>query len=271
MPPVIQRALWSLGKTLTQISYLGPLRSPAKRFYVAHLEADEELDATGELLPYILRDRGDRKVVNVPRGLREAVPPVALSEALNQWLYYLRTGEQPRERSSDHEILLDTTKQVLVQINIKGITGGDAYAIADSGFGYSQVLPILVRGLLAPPDSTLIVEQPELHLNPALQVRLAEFFISMVRAGKQVLLETHSEHLVNAIRVLSAEDESTGLNDKCRIYFLDAEPGRPVVHTLSIRPDGTVPEWPKHFFGEAITLSGRLLRAQKRFRKSGAE
>ncbi|WP_371418295.1 AAA family ATPase [Anabaena sp. UHCC 0253] len=149
---------------------------------------------------------------------------------------------------------------------MKSPNSGNLYSLADSGFGYSQVLPIVVKGLQAKPGSVLIVEQPELHLNPALQVRLASFFVAMMRADKQILIETHSEHIVNAIRVITAEDESGKLAGKCGIFFIDAESEIPVIHELSIKSDGTIPDLPKHFFGEAISLSGRLLRAQRRFR-----
>jgi predicted ATPase len=124
-----------------------------------------------------------------------------------------------------------------------------------------------VKGLLAKPGQTLVVEQPELHLNPALQVRLADFLVAMVCAGKQVLIETHSEHIVDAIRVLYVEDETGQLENKCRIFFIDTELDKPSVLQLDIKKDGTVPDWPQHFFGEAASLTGRLLRAQKKFRK----
>jgi predicted ATPase len=89
----------------------------------------------------------------------------------------------------------------------------------------------------------------------------------MVCAGKQVLIETHSEHIVDAIRVLYVEDETGQLENKCRIFFIDTELDKPSVLQLDIKKDGTVPDWPQHFFGEAASLTGRLLRAQKKFRK----
>jgi predicted ATPase len=269
LPPLIQQALWSLQAALNSTSYLGPLRSPAKRYYVAHLEANRDLDPTGEFLPYVLRDRAQDRVTNVPPGERKIVPQ-ALEEALDGWVHYLRTGEPPPKSESSSEVLLSTTKQVLVQISVKSPSGSKGYALADSGVGYSQVLPILVRGLLAEEGSTFIVEQPELHLNPSLQVRLAEFFVSMVRGGKQVLIETHSEHLVNAIRVLTAEDEAGDMSEKSLIYFIDTSTARPVLRELSVKKDGTIPDWPRYFFGEAVELTGRLLRAQKRFRASAS-
>jgi len=264
LPPHIQKAMEDLRKTLDRIHYLGPLRTPAKRYYVTALDAPPGFDPAGEFLPYVLRYKDKYEVWNVPPGQHDKAKEDLLM-ALNGWLYYLRAGKEPPSDVCD-EIAL-STKSVLMEFALKTVGGTESYALADSGFGYSQVLPILVRGLLARPGSTFIIEQPELHLNPALQVRLADFLVAMTRAGKQVIIETHSEHIVNAIRALTAEDESGELSSNCAIFFIDAEKDVPVIHELSIKPDGTVPDWPYNFFGEAAYLTGRLLRAQKRFRK----
>jgi predicted ATPase len=254
-----------LRKTLDRIHYLGPLRTPAKRYYVTNLDMIPSLDPVGEFLPYMLQYTDKHRVWNVRPGQHGKVEE-SLSTALNGWLYYLREGKEVTEDRCD-EIAVSNLKGVLMEFELKTVGGTNSYAMADSGFGYSQVLPILVRGLLAQPGDTLIIEQPELHLNPALQVRLADFLVAMTRAGKQVIIETHSEHIVNAIRVLTAEDESGELSSNCAIFFIDAEKDVPMIHELSIKPDGTVPDWPYNFFGEAASLTGRLLRAQKRFRK----
>jgi predicted ATPase len=110
------------------------------------------------------------------------------------------------------------------------------------------------------------VEQPEVHLNPALQVRVADFLVAMARSRKQILVETHSEHIVNSIRALSAEDETGATASLCRIFYLEPTEKKPTVHELSVTQDGTVPEWPKNFFGEASALAGRILRAQRRLK-----
>lgn len=261
MPPYIETLLDDLKGALASIHYLGPLRSPAKRYYVAGLDSSPSLDAAGEFLPYILRDRQHYEVLDCGPLQRRGEDRVSLRQALNEWLYYFRTGELAQSPVPE-EVKVEVTGDVLVEFRLRNTGGLESHGLADSGFGYSQILPILVRGLLAHRGSTLVVEQPELHLNPAIQVRLAEFFIAMVRSGKQVLLETHSEHIVNSIRVITAEDQSKGLHNKCGVYFLQAEAKRPVVHSLSIQENGTVPEWPREFFGEAASLAGRLLRAQ---------
>jgi predicted ATPase len=263
LPPVMSLALADLRYALYSLHYLAPLRAPAKRYYIAQMDASPDLDAAGEFLPYILREKAQTKVWNV-RPKHTGAKKEPLSKALNSWIFYLRTGEELAESQSDAEIVVSTTKEVLVEFRVKTVRGTELHSMVDSGFGYSQVLPILVRGLMASRGSTLIIEQPELHLNPALQVRLAEFFAAMIRAGKQLVIETHSEHIVNAIRVLSAEDESGELASKSCIFFLDTECDVPIVRELSVRADGTVPEWPLRFFGEAISLTSRLLRAQRR-------
>jgi predicted ATPase len=181
----------------------------------------------------------------------------------------LRTGETKQEqRNLEKEIEIATTKDVMIEFKLRSNFSETSHALMDSGVGYSQVLPILVKSLLAEKGTTLIIEQPELHLNPALQVRLAEFFIAMTRAGKQILIESHSEHIVNAIRVLAAEDETGDVAKRSAIFYIDNVENLPRVFSLSIQEDGSVPEWPSTFFGEAATMTSRLLRAQKRFRNS---
>lgn len=265
LPSLINGASSDLRSTLADIHYVGPLRAPAKRYYVANLESPPGMDSSGEFLPYVLRENA-RVWVDYAHPKTWSKARVTLIEALNQWLQYLRTGVAETTPLIANEIRISKTKEVLVEFELRNPSGSNLHALTDSGFGYSQILPILVRGLLAPKGSTLVVEQPELHLNPALQVRLAEFFVGMMKAGKQVVLETHSEHIVNSIRAVAAEEESSDIALNSLIYFIETQSGRPVVHDLSIQSDGTVPRWPRQFFGEALTLSSRLLAAQRRRR-----
>jgi len=271
LPIAIAEAYGDLQKALKQVEYLAPLRTPAERYYIAPYDNNPAMDPAGKFLPYILRDRGKKKVKTLLPGQLGEAKGTALSVALNSWLHYLRTGQKPELNNfySD-EIKAAITGDVLVELKIKTVDGDESHALADSGFGYPQVLPILVRGLLAEKGSVLVIEQPELHLNPALQVRLAEFFVAMMRSGKQVLIETHSEHIVDAIRVFAAEDESGEIARNSGIFYIDAESERPHVYPMDIEPDGTMNDWPPHFFGEALSLSGRLLRAQRRFLQKSA-
>ena len=268
LPPPIEYTLGDLRRALSRIHYLGPLRTPAKRYYIAHLDANPSMDSEGEFLPYVLRGKRGANVLGILLKKPSESHKETLTQALNSWLYYFRSGQRIEDASHVREIELEETKGVLLELRLQGQGGRERHALADSGFGYSQVLPILVRALLAEPGDTIIIEQPELHLHPALQVRLAEFFVEMVRLGKQVLIETHSEHLVNAIRVLAAEDSTGYIANNCGIVFVDFDKGTPQIRRLEIQPDGTIPEWPSSFFGDSLGLAGRLLKAQSRTKHS---
>ena len=267
LPLQVSYGIRAVSDALNGINYLAPLRTASKRYYLAEDDVSPDLDPRGEFLPYILSGITEApEVEHVPPG-QKTIRKQNLRDALNGWLRYLNTGAGFNAKSRSDEFVAKSVQGKVVEINLKGQSGTGKHSISDSGFGYSQVLPILVRGLMVSPGSTLIVEQPELHLNPALQVRLADFFVSMTLAGKQVIIETHSEHIVNTIRVRAATDSGGFLSSNSVIYFLDNEKGQSVTHELSIQEDGTVPGWPRNFFGEAIDLSGQLLRAQIRYLK----
>jgi predicted ATPase len=263
LPPLIRECTDALAQEFAKVHYLGPLRSPAQRYYMTSLDDVPAMDAAGEFLPYVLRDQRDQTVFYVPPGRGSEVFQKPLKYALDSWMHYLRTGEHLSAGDDQdlHEIDVASVKDVLLEFTLKSF-GDEAHALADSGFGYSQILPIVVRGLIAGQGSTIVIEQPEVHLNPGLQVRLSEFLVSLTAVGKCVLIETHSEHIVNSIRVLAAEDATNQLGSKCRVFFLDTASGTPIIKRLEIQYDGTVPDWPRQFFGEALSLSARLLRAQ---------
>jgi len=267
LPPIIDWQFEHFKNALLNIHYVAPLRSPGKRYYVADLDVTPGMDPTGEFLPYILRDKRTTQVVNALPNSLGTPKEQSLAEALGGWLRYLRTGSFTGVETKQTEFDL-ATAEILVELKLKSVGQGHKHSLADSGFGYSQIVPVLVRGLLVPPDGTLIVEQPELHLHPALQVRIADFFLAMASVGKQVILETHSEHLVNALRVKAAEDTDNKIHQLCKIYYLSTDSDTPQVHDLSVQPDGSLNEWPESFFGEALSLSGRLLQAQKKMRQN---
>jgi len=271
LPPHIEAPIESLKKALTSIHYMGPLRAPAERYYLTSSDLPPSMDPAGKFLPYLLALEDEPQVLCIPPQQKKP-QRLGLFTALDYWLYFIRTGETKQmQKYQPHEVRVSSIKGVLVELEVPSPNDGAPHSLADSGFGYSQLLPILVRGLMAARKDTVIVEQPELHLNPGVQIRLAEFFVSLVLAGKQVLLETHSEHMVNAVRVLVAEQDRGNLTGRCNIFYIRASGDGPQVQPLSIDANGSVSEWPYEFFGEAANLAGRLLRAQKKIREMNKE
>jgi predicted ATPase len=262
LPNQIMGLLNGFKFALQRIHYIAPLRSPGKRLYIADFDVSPGMDPTGEFLPFILRDKGHQEVTNFhPHDQTIQIEP--LQNALSYWLTYLRSGKYKVFEPSQLEIDI-SSRDVLIELKLQSPVGIGKFSLADSGFGYSQIMPILTRGLLMKVGDTLVVEQPELHLHPALQVRIAVFFLAMARSGKQVLLETHSEHLVNALRIEIAEKLDSELAGLCKIHFIELTEKGPIAYDLSVREDGTLDEWPDSFFGEALELSSRLLRAQRK-------
>lgn len=127
------------------------------------------------------------------------------------------------------------------------------------GFGVSYALPIIVAGLLAPPGGLFVVENPEAHLHPAGQSRMGRFLGRLAGAGVQIVVETHSDHVLNGIRLAAVADRSLATSDVIFHFFDTAEP---VMIEMTER--GGLSEWPDGFFDQLENDLGGLARAQRR-------
>ncbi|MDF2556767.1 MAG: hypothetical protein K0R71_595 [Bacillales bacterium] len=133
----------------------------------------------------------------------------------------------------------------------------------NSGFGISYVLPIIISGLTAVKDSLLVVENPEAHLHPGGQSRIGEFLARIANSGVQVILETHSEHVVNGIKKAALK----GLIDTDSIlinfFELSKDRDRVALHELTLTRDAELNEWPKGFFDQESDDIRELFRLRK--------
>jgi len=124
------------------------------------------------------------------------------------------------------------------------------------GFGFSYALPVIVAILTAKPGSLLIVENPEAHLHPRGQSRMGILIALAAESGLQVIVETHSDHLLNGIRVISKGIERYGkINSSLvKIHFFKREQQGDGSYTnkrtLNILPTGKLTGWPSGFFDE---------------------
>jgi predicted ATPase len=132
---------------------------------------------------------------------------------------------------------------------------------ANMGFGVSYALPILVAGLMMPASGTLIVENPEAHLHPAGQSRLGQFLARVAGSGAQVIIETHSEHIVNGIRLAAVEDRAISPEVVIVHFFGDSPEREPAAISLTGR--GSLSSWPRGFFDQAEEDLGRIARAKR--------
>jgi predicted ATPase len=126
---------------------------------------------------------------------------------------------------------------------------------------------VIVQSYYASPHSTVIFEQPEIHLHPRVQADLADLFVDVARARKvQFIVESHSEHFLRRLQRRVAEGELIS-NEEVALYTCDIDGGHSTIQELKVDEYGNIANWPKDFFGDemgdlaAMTLAG--LRRQE--------
>lgn len=144
--------------------------------------------------------------------------------------------------------------------------GGNWVRAPNMGFGLSYSLPIVLAGLFAPPGAVLVVENPEAHLHPEGQSRMGGFLAAMAADGLQVIVETHSDHVLNGIRRAIAELGALAPADAIVHFFDDTSDGEPEVHTLAFTEGGGVDKWPRRFFDQYQVDVAALARVRRQRR-----
>ena len=121
-----------------------------------------------------------------------------------------------------------------------------------TGFGLTQVLPIVVAALSAAADSLLLIENPEVHLHPAGQAHMGGFLAEVAAAGVQVILETHSDHVLNGIR--RAVKRNALSPDDAALHFFrprdEKDENAAQVQSPVLDHDGNIDSWPDGFFDQ---------------------
>lgn len=213
---VVARDLWS------QFTYVGPVRAYPERHY-AVVERGNLIDPRGDLS--MLELAKWRR--SYPRLFRQVV----------QLLTDLQLADTLRPAASNDDVLRMLVKP-------KGHKRFINYA--DTGFGISQILPILIKDVGLRAHGTLLINQPEVHLHPSAQAQLANHFVNRL-TNRRYVIETHSEYLINRLRLLVAEGviEPSDI----AIYFFDLNKnGQAKAHPITILPTGNLQGAPKAFF-----------------------
>jgi len=137
---------------------------------------------------------------------------------------------------------------------------GRPYNLADVGYGVSQSLPLVVQSALGGPTSLLLLQQPEIHLHPRAQAALGSLFAHLVAAqGKWLVVETHSDYLIDRIR----QEVAKGTIEPrlVTLLFFERSHGATKVHPMSLDPQGNIkdapPSYRAFFLSEEEALLGR--------------
>lgn len=242
--------------------HLGPLRDEPRVLYVADVPlAPHDVGKRGQRAISCLREFGG-DLIDFPSP--QASPEDAaslrtdsmrLSEAVSLWGQYLGIFDG---------LQIDTSEKYGTVVKVKGSMDGTGIApdLTNVGVGVSQVLPILVLCAAMPVGGCALIEQPELHLHPSVQSKLAVFFAACAASGRQVVLESHSEHLVNRMRLMVAQDDLA--LESVSLVFVERDEFGATVVPIRIQPDGSLERWPRGFLDETESVLGALMRARKK-------
>lgn len=246
--------------------YLGPLRDEPKPLYPLAAGADpQDVGLRGEFTAAVYDLHKTQRIRYIPTTVfqpAEVKPSTSLrtlEAAVTDWLHYLNVAESV--------ITIDKGK---LGHEMKVVPPGlsQPHDLTHVGVGVSQVLPILVICLLAEPDTTLIFEQPEIHLHPRVQTLLGDFFLSMSLLGKQCILETHSEYLVNRLRFRAAAAEAGEVANRIKMYFVEKQGDSSIFRPVIVNEFGAIGDWPEGFFDQSQNEAEEILRAATRKRQA---
>ncbi|GAB1544371.1 DUF3696 domain-containing protein [Scytonema sp. NUACC21] len=243
-------------------SYLGPLREEPSRRYIYEDEITE-IGVKGENAAYIYLTERDKMVSNhyfydKKTNSFKQKKELTLSDAVQEWLDLMNI------RGFKSEI-----KNEIVYLELNSSSASKTrVSIADVGFGVSQIFPILLEGLRMQHRNTLLLEQPEIHLHPNLQMQLADYFIALAKSGKRVMVETHSDHIINRLVRRIVEDETGILKNFIAIYFISATDSGSNFEEICIDENFGVTNWPADFFDQAALEQENILRAGLRKRQT---
>jgi predicted ATPase len=124
------------------------------------------------------------------------------------------------------------------------------YQSVNVGFGITYTLPVVVALLASSPGALVLLENPEAHLHPRGQVRMGELMARAASCGIQVVVESHSDHILNGVRI--AVRKGMLAPEQLRLHFLERKSGQISSQVISPRVDrnGRIDQWPDGFFDE---------------------
>ncbi len=235
----------ALEERLGSLSYLGPLREPPAPLYSWSGNVPEDVGWRGVDTVKALLAASDRSL-----NWKVRSPKVRFQQVVANWLTTMGLVDS----FSVHEIAPDRNEY---EVRVKTSPGAEEVKLTDVGFGVSQVLPVVVQAFYAPAHSTVLMEQPELHLHPRVQASLADLFIAAVTAREnseprhvQLIVESHSEHLLRRLQRRVAEDAIS--EQDVALYFCYSGPNGSAIDRLELDPWGDIANWPPDFFGDEI-------------------
>ena len=243
-------------KLMDSVYHLGPLREYPKQTYSWAGSSPDNVGQRGErAVDAILSAtrNGEKRRIKHQRAGGE----VAFQEVIAYWLKKLKLVHEFRIE----EISEGTN---LYRAVVKTSKSGPQTALTDVGFGVSQVLPALVLLYYVPEGSTVLMEQPEIHLHPAVHSGLADAMLEVAEIRNvQIIVESHSEYLMRRLQRRVAEGKKSP--EDIKLYFVSTNRhGNAQASDLALNQWGEIENWPTNFFGDEMGEIADIAKASLR-------
>ena len=239
----------------SQVYYLGPTRVTPRRHYNWEGRHPKSPGQWGNQAIEALLSARVQELKTTHE--KEKVP---IEQRVSYWL---------QEMDLAHSFSLnwiDAQGGTTYEVRLQKSPASAAVTLVDMGYGLGQFLPVLVLCYYAPEGSTLILEQPGIHLHPKIQSQLADLLIEVVtERNLQILVESHSEHLLNRLQRRIAEEKISV--DKTALYFCRNDDGVSNIERLKIDEFGNIANWPENFFGDEMGDLFAMTKAQRERQK----
>ena len=241
-----------------RLIYVNAERIGPRKFY-HHSEVFARrgnLGTCGEYtLNYLSARQGESLPSNDPRcsdpGRRRLI------EVIDHWLQEVTPGAHLQlETIQDADAIIAG-----FSFDHPGDVGTRRYRATNVGFGLSYTLPVLTA-LLEPSGSLCLIENPEAHLHPRGQTRLAELAVRASLAGVQVIVETHSDHFMDGVRI--AVRDGLIRPEDAALHYFSREGGKTIVSSPRIDTNGRLSSWPEGFFDQHEENLAKLLAPKHR-------
>ena len=252
---LLQHLASSFKTLFSHVYYLGPTRVHPQRLYHWEKTHPEEIDLWGNEAVDALLSARVRQLTTAHNG-----EGISIEERISKWFQKMELAHSfwlgPKGSLDDNNY----------EVRIQKSPNSAKVTLADMGHGVADLFPLLVHCCYVPEGSTLILEQPGIHLHPKAQADLADLLIEVItERNLQILIESHSEHLLNRLQRRVAE-EKIGV-DKTALYFCRNDEGVSTIERLKMDEFGNITNWPENFFGDEMGDLFAMTEAQRERQK----
>jgi predicted ATPase len=239
-----------MAESLRRLSFLSAVREGTADAYPipeSTVNGTVDIGVDGRFAPYWYGRCVDDEIPLARRHPNE--PATSFRKQLDAWLSTLFPGAQANVQQFP-QVSLES-----LQFRLSDI--GTWRRPANVGYGFTYAFPILVALLAATEDQIVVIDSPEAHLHPSAQSKMGRLLAAFAAAGVQIIVETHSDHLLNGAR-LAVKDGALSADAVQVHFFTGASRAAHGVITPTLDREGRIGEWPAGFFDQAETDLARL-------------